>query len=124
MVAALIEPVDQPEQLDRVFGALADPTRRTILARLSRGDAAVNDLVALFDLSQPTISRHLQVLERAGLVTRGREAQFRPVRLEAEGLAGAARWLGDYRGFWEESLERLDEYVAELGRNDDSGEAR
>ncbi len=101
-------------QLDLVFGALADPTRRTILARLAAGEAGVNELVALFDLRQPTISKHLKVLERAGLVSRGRDAQFRPVRLEATALAGAARWLGDYRQFWEESFDRLDEYLKEL----------
>jgi DNA-binding transcriptional ArsR family regulator len=110
------------EQLDRVFGALADPTRRAILARLADGDATVNEVVALFDLSQPTISKHLKVLERAGLVSRGRDAQFRPVRLDAAPLAGAARWLGDYRRFWEESLDRLDAYVSDLQR-EESGHA-
>jgi DNA-binding transcriptional ArsR family regulator len=103
-------------QLDLVFGALADPTRRTILTHLAGGEATVNELVALFDLSQPTISKHLKVLERAGLVSRGREAQFRPVRLESAPLKGAAQWLGDYRRFWEESLDQLDEYVRELQR--------
>jgi DNA-binding transcriptional ArsR family regulator len=99
------------EQLDRVFGALADPTRRAILSRLSRGEATVNQLVEPFALSQPTISKHLQVLERAGLVSRGRAAQFRPVRLSAEPLAAAADWLGDYRRCWEERLDQLDAYV-------------
>ena len=102
------------EQLDRVFAALADPTRRAILARLAGGDATVNELVAPFDLSQPTISKHLKVLERAGLVSRGRDAQFRPVRLDAAPLARAARWLGDYRRFWAESLDQLDAYVRDL----------
>ena len=106
------------EQLDLVFSALADPTRRAILARLADGEATVNDLVAPFDLSQPTISKHLKVLERAGLVSRGREAQFRPVRLEATPLEEAALWLGDYRRFWEESLDRLDGYVKELKRKE------
>jgi DNA-binding transcriptional ArsR family regulator len=95
------------DSLDRVFGALADPTRRAILARLASGEATVSELVAPFALSQPTISRHLQVLESAGLVSRGRSAQFRPVRLNPEPLATAARWLGDYRRFWEESLDQL-----------------
>src|SRR5881394_2008139 len=99
------------QQLDRVFAALADPTRRAILARLANGEATVNELVAPFELRQPTISKHLKVLEAAGLVTRGREAQFRPVRLNAAPLAGAAKWIGDYRRFWEESLDRLDAYV-------------
>jgi DNA-binding transcriptional ArsR family regulator len=103
-----------PDQLDRVFAALADPTRRAILARVANGEATVNELVAPFDLSQPTISKHLKVLERAGLVSRGREAQFRPVRLNAAPLASAAQWLGDYRRFWEESLDQLDVYVRDL----------
>jgi DNA-binding transcriptional ArsR family regulator len=107
-----------PNQLDRVFGALADPTRRAILARLADGEATVTELVALSDLSQPTISNHLKVLERAGLVSRGRTAQFRPVRLNPAPLAGAALWLGNYRGFWEGSLDQLDAYVKELQRED------
>jgi DNA-binding transcriptional ArsR family regulator len=102
------------EQLDRVFAALADPTRRAILKRLADGEATVNELVAPFDLSQPTISKHLKVLEHAGLVSRGREAQFRPVRLNAAPLAGAAEWLGDYRRFWTESLDQLDAYVQDM----------
>ena len=105
-------------QLDLVFSALADPTRRAILARLTEGEATVNELVGPSDLSQPTISKHLKVLERAGLVSRGREAQFRPVRLNAAPLEGAAEWLGDYRRFWEESLDRLDVYVKELKRKE------
>ncbi|KFE60997.1 ArsR/SmtB family transcription factor [Hyalangium minutum] len=100
--------------LDLVFSALADPTRRAILERLAQGEATVNELVAPFGLSQPTISKHLKVLERAGLVSRGRDAQFRPVRLNAAPLAGAAQWLGDYRRFWEESFDQLDEYVKDL----------
>lgn len=107
-----------PHQLDHVFSALADPTRRAILARLAGGEATVNELVALSDLSQPTISKHLKVLERAGLVSRGRTAQFRPVRLNPAPLAGAAQWLGNYRGFWEESLDQLGAYVNELQREE------
>ena len=106
------------EQLDRVFAALADPTRRAILARLVDSEATVNELVAPFDLSQPTISKHLKVLERAGLVSRGRSAQFRPVRLNAAPLAGAARWLGDYRRCWEESLDQLGRVVSDLQRKE------
>ncbi|MBR7620581.1 helix-turn-helix transcriptional regulator [Phenylobacterium sp. 20VBR1] len=102
------------QQMDRVFGALADPTRRAILARLADGEATVNELVAPFALSQPTISKHLKVLEGAGLVSRGRNAQFRPVRLNAKPLAEAARWIGDYRRFWDESLDQLEAYVKEL----------
>jgi DNA-binding transcriptional ArsR family regulator len=107
-----------PENLDRVFTALADPTRRAILARLTLGEATVNELVAPFDLRQPTISKHLKVLEAAGLVARGRAAQFRPVRLNAAPLAGAARWIGDYRRFWEESLDQLGDYVKQLQRKE------
>ena len=106
------------QHLDRVFGALADPTRRAILARLADGEATVTELVALSDVSQPTISKHLKVLERAGLVSRGRTAQFRPVRLNPAPLADAAHWLGDYRGFWEESLDQLEAYVKDLQREE------
>lgn len=104
------------EHLDLVFGALADPTRRAILRRLAEGEATVNELVALSELRQPTVSKHLKVLERAGLVARGREAQFRPVRLAPAPLAEAARWLGDYRQCWEESLDQLADYVRGLQR--------
>lgn len=112
-----MQPAPLP-QLDRVFGALSDPTRRAILARLARGEATVNELVAPFDLSQPTISKHLKVLEGAGLVSRGRDAQFRPVRLNAAPLKSAARWIGDYQRFWEESLDRLGDYTKELQRKE------
>jgi DNA-binding transcriptional ArsR family regulator len=104
----------QPQQLDLVFAALADPTRRAILARLAQGEATVNDLVAPFDLAQPTISKHLKVLEGAGLVSRGRSAQFRPVRLEAAPLAGVDQWIGGYRQFWSQSHDRLEAYVKTL----------
>lgn len=102
------------QHLDMVFSSLADPTRRAILARLASGEATVNELVERSDLSQPTISKHLKVLEGAGLVSRGREAQFRPVRLNAAPLEDAAKWIGDYRRFWEESFDRLEAYVNEL----------
>src|SRR5688572_11198745 len=111
-----------PQQLDLVFGALADPTRRAILSRLARGEATVNELVAPFGLSQPTISKHLKVLERAGLVSRGREAQFRPVRLNAAPLASAVQWLGNYREFWEESLDQLEAFVSELSQREGRNE--
>jgi DNA-binding transcriptional ArsR family regulator len=110
--------METPQPLDRVFGALADPTRRAILARLAGGEATVNELVAPFALSQPAISKHLKVLEQAGLVSRGREAQFRPVRLAAAPLAEAAHWLGDFRRFWAESYDRLDAYVQDLKRKE------
>ena len=106
------------QELDRVFGALADPTRRAILAQLSRGEATVNELIAPFGLKQPTISKHLKVLEGAGLVSRGREAQFRPVRLNAAPLREVARWVGNYQPFWEERLDQLGEYAKELQRKE------
>jgi DNA-binding transcriptional ArsR family regulator len=106
------------DSLDLTFAALADPTRRAILARLAEGEASVTELVKPFDMSQPAISKHLKVLERAGLISRGRDAQFRPCRLEAKALAGAAQWLGDYRKFWEQSLDNLEKYVKELQAKD------
>lgn len=106
--------VTTEDSLDRLFGALADPTRRAILARVAGREATVSQLVEAFDLAQPTISKHLKVLEQAGLITRSREAQFRPVRLDARGLAGADAWISDYRRFWEESYERLGDYVRQL----------
>jgi uncharacterized protein YndB with AHSA1/START domain/DNA-binding transcriptional ArsR family regulator len=111
-------------QLDLVFAALSDPTRRAILARLAKGEATVNELVAPFKLRQPTISKHLKVLEGAGLVTRGRQAQFRPVRLNPAPLAGAAQWFGDYRRFWEESLTQLGDYAKELQHKESVMNAR
>jgi DNA-binding transcriptional ArsR family regulator len=99
------------DQLSAVFGALADPTRRAILARLTKGDANVNELVAPFKMSQPAISRHLKVLEQAGLITRTRQATARLSHLEAEPLRKATEWLADYREYWEESYERLDELL-------------
>jgi len=108
--------------LDDTFSALADPTRRAILARLALGEASVNELVAPFRLSQPAISKHLKVLERAGLISRSRVAQKRPCRLEAARLKEAAEWIEHYRRFWTESFDRLDEYLktmpAEEGDHD------
>ena len=101
-------------QLDEVFGALADPTRRAILSRLTEGDASVAELTAPFDVSQPAISRHLKVLERAGLITRTRKATARLSHLEAEPLREVTEWLAGYREFWEESYERLDELLVAL----------
>jgi DNA-binding transcriptional ArsR family regulator len=117
-MAMNMAPTSQSSQLDHVFAALADPTRRAILARLASGEATVTELVAPFQLSQPTISKHLKVLERAGLVARGRDAQFRPVRLQAAPLAAAAAWIGDYRRFWDESLDRLEAHVKDLQRKE------
>jgi DNA-binding transcriptional ArsR family regulator len=101
-------------QLDATFAALADPTRRAILARLATGQASVTDLAAPFDMSQPAISKHLKVLERAGLISRGRDAQRRPRRLEAAPLAEANGWLETYRQFWEQSFENLDSLLGDL----------
>lgn len=99
--------------LDATFAALADPTRRAILARLARGEASVKELAEPFAMSQPAISKHLKVLERAGLVERGRDAQRRPCRLVAEPMRAATEWLGDYRRFWAESYDRLDEMLTD-----------
>jgi DNA-binding transcriptional ArsR family regulator len=100
--------------LDATFAALADPTRRAILTRLAEGEATVTELAAPFRVSQPAISKHLKVLERAGLVSRGRDAQRRPCRLEARPLKAATDWLENYRSYWEESFQRLDAVLAEL----------
>ena len=102
------------QQLDLVFGALADPTRRAILARLAEKQSTVNELVEPFRLAQPTITKHIKVLEAAGLVSRGREAQFRPVKLNAAPLREASMWIDNYKRFWEDGLEQLDTYVKEL----------
>ena len=102
------------DRLDATFAALADPTRRAILARLASGEASVNDLAKPFKMSQPAISKHLKVLERAGLIARGRDAQRRPCRLEPQRLKQAAEWLGTYRQFWEASYSRLDDYLNDL----------
>jgi DNA-binding transcriptional ArsR family regulator len=99
--------------LDATFAALADPTRRAILARLAEGDASVKELAEPFAMTQPAISKHLKVLERAGLIERGRDAQRRPCRLVAEPMRAATQWLGDYRRFWAESYDRLDGMLAD-----------
>ena len=101
-------------QLDTTFAALADPTRRAILARLAGGEATVTELAEPFAMSLPAVSKHLKVLEHAGLIARGREAQWRPCRLEVGPLKEAADWIGGYRRFWEESFDRLDEYLQGL----------
>ena len=102
------------DQISSTFSALADPTRRAILARLTLGETSVTDLASPFEMSMPAISRHLKVLERAGLIARGREAQWRPCKLKAEPLKQAADWLDEYRRFWDESFDRLGEYLQEL----------
>ena len=102
------------QQLDATFSALADPTRRAILARLSTGEASVKELAQPFDMSLPAISKHLKVLEHAGLIARGKSAQWRPCRLEAGPLKEASDWIDQYRRFWEESFNRLDEVLRRL----------
>src|SRR5262245_41307532 len=102
------------ERLNATFAALADPTRRAIIARLASGEVSVNDLAKPFAMSQPAISKHLKVLERAGLISRGRDAQRRPCRLEAKRLAEATQWLERYRKFWEGNFQRLDALLDEL----------
>src|SRR6476646_6436304 len=101
------------DRLDRTFAALADPTRRAILARLAGGEASVTELAHPFEMTLPAVSKHLKVLERAGLIARGRERQWRPARLEAKPLKEVAEWAVGYRQFWTESYDRLDEYLDE-----------
>jgi DNA-binding transcriptional ArsR family regulator len=103
-----------PDRLDATFSALADPTRRAILARLAHGAASVMELAEPFAMTQPAISKHLKVLERAGLIERGRDAQRRPCRLDPRRLKQAADWIGTYRQFWEASYNRLDDYLQQL----------
>ena len=110
--------------LDATFAALADPTRRAILKRLARGEATVTQLAEPFAMSQPAVTKHLKVLERAGLVVRSRDAQRRPCRLHAEPLKDVAEWTEHYRQFWEESYDRLDEYLDELKEKAQKGEVR
>ena len=110
------------DALDRTFAALADPTRRAILARLAEGAATVSELARPFPMSQPAVSKHLKVLERAGLIVRGRRAQWRPAELRAEPLRDAADWLDEYRRLWEERLDRLDTYLREIREADPSEE--
>lgn len=102
------------DQLSRTFSALADPTRRAILERLTGGEATVGELAAPFDMTFAAVSKHLRVLEGAGLVTRGRDAQYRPARLDARPLAAASRWIEDYARFWEGSVDALDQYLNAL----------
>jgi DNA-binding transcriptional ArsR family regulator len=103
-----------PDHLSATFAALADPTRRAILARLASGEAPVSELAEPFKMSMPAVSKHLKVLERAGLIARSREAQWRPCRLSATPLKEVADWVEHYRSFWEQSLDRLDHYLREL----------
>ena len=109
------------DQLDLTFAALADPTRRAILARLAGGPASVTELAAPFKMSLPAVSKHLKVLERAGLIGRGRDAQWRPCSLNAAPLKDVADWVGSYRRFWDESFDRLEEYLREVQASHSQG---
>ena len=112
------------DQLSTTFAALADPTRRAILARLASGQCSVTELAEPFDMSMPAISKHLKVLEKAGLIARGKEAQWRPCRLDARPLEEVSDWIEHYRRFWEESLDRLDAYLRELQSKEKKKHAR
>ncbi len=110
------------DQLSTTLSALADPTRRAIIARLAAGEATVNELAAPFDMSLPAVSKHLKVLERAGLISRGRNAQWRPCRLEARPMKEIADWIEPYRRFWDGSFDRLESYLQEIqGKESDQG---
>src|SRR5258707_7169927 len=115
--------MQQPDTLSATFAALSDPTRRAILARLADGEASVKDLSAPFDMTQPAISKHLRVLERAGLIERGRQAQWRPRRLRAEPLRDIADWVSQYRHHWEDSFERPDPYLRDVNQRQAQGTA-
>ena len=110
----------QTDRLSNTFSALADPTRRAILARLALGETSVTELAEPFQMSMPAVSKHLKVLERAGLITRGREAQWRPCRIEAQALKPVDEWLENYRRLWEERFDRLEVYLRELQAKDDT----
>lgn len=111
----------QTDPLSAKFAALADPTRRAILARLTKGEASVGDLAEPFDMSLPAVSKHLKVLEKAGLISRGKEAQWRPARLEPMALKGVAEWLEHYRRFWDQNFDRLDAYLTKIQKGDPDG---
>lgn len=107
-----------PDPLNAVFAALADPTRRAILLRLAAGETSVAELAKPFDISPPAVTKHLKVLQRAGLITQGRQAQFRPCRLEAKPLKEVAKWVEQYRQLWDERLDRLEDYLKEIQRKE------
>jgi DNA-binding transcriptional ArsR family regulator len=109
------------DHLSQTLSALADPTRRGILARLAQGEATVGELAAPYDMSMAAVSKHLKVLEKAGLISRGKEAQWRPCRLEAAPMAEVADWVENYRRFWDESLDRLGDYLAQLQKGEPGG---
>lgn len=108
-----------PDNLTAAFAALADPTRRAIIARLSKGEASVNEIAAPFAMSLPAVSKHLKVLEASGFISRGREAQWRPARLEPKGMKAVSDWVDQYRRFWDASFNRLDAYLQEIQQGGD-----
>ena len=112
------------QQLDRTFSALADPTRRAILARLARGEASVSQIAEPFDMTLPAVSKHLRVLEKAGLISQSRDAQWRPCRLEAKPLKDASDWIESYRVYWEQSFDKLDEYLRNVQKKERTKNAR
>lgn len=112
----------QTDPLSAKFAALADPTRRAILARLSEGEASVGELAEPFDMSLPAVSKHLKVLEKAGLISRSKEAQWRPARLEPMAMRSIAEWLEHYRRYWDKSFDRLEDYLRKIQKGDDNGE--
>jgi len=112
-----------PDHLSTTFAALADPTRRAILARLASGEKSVNELAEPFEMSLPAVSKHLKVLESAGLIARGREAQWRPCRLEAGPLKDISNWVERYRRYWEQSFDRLDDYLREIQAKEKKGKS-
>jgi DNA-binding transcriptional ArsR family regulator len=114
----MVQQLTSSEHLNATFSALADPTRRAILARLASGETSVSELAEPFEMSMPAISKHLKVLQRAGLIERGREAQWRPCRLAAAPLKDASDWLDRYRRFWEERFDRLEDYLRELQKRE------
>ena len=116
--------MQDPDPLSVTLAALADPTRRAILERLSRGEATVNEIAEPFDISLPAVSRHLKVLETAGLITRGREAQWRPCQLEPQALKSVDEWLEHYRRFWTGSFDKMDAYIAELKKKKEKRDER
>ena len=113
--------IHSPQNLDAVFTALADPTRRAILSRLAAGEASVNEIAAPFEMSQPAVSKHLKVLERAGLIERGVEKQRRPARLKAEPMAAAVSWLEEFKQFWSSSFDQMDGLLEELKKAETKG---
>lgn len=114
LISSLVKYAMPTDRLSATFAALADPTRRAILARLTLGETSVNELAKPFEMSLPAVSKHLKVLENAGLITRGREAQWRPCKIETQALRNVDEWLENYRKLWEERFDRLDDYLREL----------